>query len=129
MSSQFKRMLGERAAVLSVMDLGELSALAEQTAVAHGFTDASIMEDLMLMVTELAEAAEDFRARKPVNEMTYVEDARGNPKPCGIPSELADVVIRILHFSAKHKIDIRKAVSEKMAYNETREFKHGNKAI
>lgn len=46
-------------------------------------------------------------------------------KPCGIPSEAADVIIRILHFSGKHGIDIGGAVAEKMAYNDTRPFKHG----
>lgn len=89
-------------------------------AVEHGFNNASVLEDLMLMVTELAEAAEDYRAARPVDYM-WLEMG----KPCGFPSELADVVIRILHFCGKHKIDIEQAVKEKMAYNETRPFKHG----
>lgn len=50
-------------------------------------------------------------------------------KPCGIPSELADIVIRIMHFSHRHGIDLGKAMREKMAYNETRPFKHGMKKI
>jgi hypothetical protein len=50
-------------------------------------------------------------------------------KPCGIPSELADVIIRILHFAGKHNIDIEQAVREKMHYNETRPFKHGGKKL
>ncbi len=50
-------------------------------------------------------------------------------KPCGIPSELADVIMRILHFSGKHGIDIEKAVEEKMAYNKSRPFKHGGKTL
>lgn len=48
-------------------------------------------------------------------------------KPCGIPSELADIIIRVLHFSGKHGIDIEQAVREKMLYNETRPFMHGKK--
>lgn len=48
-------------------------------------------------------------------------------KPCGIPSELADVIIRALHFAGKHGIDIEKAVEEKMRFNATRPFKHGKK--
>jgi len=48
-------------------------------------------------------------------------------KPCGIPSEMADVVIRVLHFCGKHKIDIEQAVREKMIYNESRPMKHGKK--
>jgi hypothetical protein len=50
-------------------------------------------------------------------------------KPCGIPSELADIIIRVLHFSGKHGIDIERAVYEKMAYNRTRPFKHGGKKL
>lgn len=51
-----------------------------------------------------------------------------NPhKPCGIPSEMADVIIRVLHFCGKHGIDIEQAVREKTDYNETRPFKHGKK--
>jgi hypothetical protein len=50
-------------------------------------------------------------------------------KPCGIPSEMADEIIRVLHFCGKHKIDIDKAVREKMAYNESRPMKHGGKAL
>jgi len=50
-------------------------------------------------------------------------------KPCGIPSELADVIIRALHFSGKHSIDIGGAIGEKMNYNETRPYKHGGKTI
>lgn len=50
-------------------------------------------------------------------------------KPCGIPSEVADVIIRALHFSAKHGIDVQKAVAEKMNYNASRPFMHGGKKI
>lgn len=46
-------------------------------------------------------------------------------KPCGIPSELADVIIRVLHFCGKYGIDIEQAVREKMIYNDSRPFKHG----
>ena len=50
-------------------------------------------------------------------------------KPCGIPSELADVLIRVVHFAGKHKVDMDGAVGEKMEFNETRPYKHGGKAI
>jgi len=50
-------------------------------------------------------------------------------KPCGIRSEIADVMIRALHFAGKHGIDIEQGVREKMHYNETREHKHGDKKL
>jgi hypothetical protein len=50
-------------------------------------------------------------------------------KPVGIPSEVADIVIRCLHFSGKHGIDLHGAVVEKMTYNDSRTFMHGGKKI
>jgi hypothetical protein len=57
-------------------------------------------------------------------EQLYV-DGKPTRKFCGIPSEAADVLIRVFHFCGKHGIDIESAVAEKMAYNDTRPFKHG----
>ncbi len=51
------------------------------------------------------------------------------PKPEGLPSELADIIIRTVDFAATRGIDLDKAVAEKVAYNETREFRHGGKAL
>ena len=55
---------------------------------------------------------------------TYYED---NNKPCGIPSELADVIIRICDFCGAYNIDLDKIIEEKMEYNKNREFKHNKK--
>lgn len=57
--------------------------------------------------------------------------AKGDPgaKPEGIPSEIADVVIRCAHFCGANGIDLDAAIEEKAAYNATRGFKHGNRAI
>ena len=57
------------------------------------------------------------------------EDREHPYKPCGVPSEIADLIIRALDFSGEHGIDIERAVLEKMAYNKTRPFKHGGKAL
>lgn len=138
--------------------LNDLCAEALRIAVEHGFTDATPGEDLMLMVTELAEAMEDVRAVD-LDEVWYEEkiavldrggsqiridgepvwftrkhptmyvDGRGPFKPCGLRSELADAGIRVFHFCGKHKIDLARAVDEKMAYNASRPFKHGGKKL
>lgn len=50
-------------------------------------------------------------------------------KPAGIPSEFADVIIRVLDACAAYGIDIDKAIAEKMAYNKTRPYKHGGRVI
>jgi len=102
--------------------------------------------DIALMHSELSEALEVLRCdlgtgadwtkttysypgvnrltdKAVVQNIATGEDVRGKPE--GVPAELADTIIRILHFCGKHKIDIEAAVHEKMAYNESRPHKHG----
>lgn len=98
-------------------------------------------EQIMLMVTELAEAMEELRHGRAVTETYYsgghrLEDSMGNlngplveAKPEGIPSELADVFIRILDFAGTYGVDIASAIIEKINYNETRGYKHGGKTV
>lgn len=81
-----------------------------------------IPEKLMLIVSELAEALEDYRESK--MEMWFEV---GSKKPCGFPSELADAVIRIADLAGALGIDLESAIEEKMAYNETRPYRHGGK--
>lgn len=42
-------------------------------------------------------------------------------------SELADIILIVLAYCGEMKIDIEKAVIDKMKYNETREYKHGKR--
>lgn len=51
----------------------------------------------------------------------------GGRKPEGIAVEMADCIIRILDWCGKAGVDIDDVVERKMAYNETRPYKHGNK--
>jgi len=46
-------------------------------------------------------------------------------KPCGIPLELADAVIRIMDTCEYYGIDLEAAIMEKHQYNKTRPYKHG----
>ncbi len=117
------------------MHLNELRDQALKTAKEHGFTDATIGEDIALMHSELSEALEDHRAGRPPTAVWYVDKNgeattyQSTSKPCGIPSEMADTIIRILHFCGKHGIDIDRAIVEKMRYNESRPYKNGNKIL
>lgn len=105
---------------------------------AHGFRDhteaiyAAGDEDairdmhgnhLMLIVGELVEAHEDIRSGLPVDGMTIAASG----KPEGVASEIADVVIRCLDFADAHGIDLDGAIATKVAFNETRPYKHGRK--
>lgn len=85
------------------------------------------------MHTELSEAYEEYRNGHGYNETYYPHgpevDGKNPAKPEGIPSELADTLIRILDTCAHHEIDIDAMVREKMAYNRTRPHKNGGKII
>jgi len=90
----------------------------------HGFTEATPGEDIALMHSELSEALEDIR-----NDRWLPMLEGEKRKPVGLPSELADVAIRLFHFCGKHNIDLGAAIIEKMAYNESRPYKHGGKVL
>lgn len=85
-------------------------------------TDRSIPECLMLIVSELAEALEDFRGG---DDPQHIYDTC--TKPCGFPIELADAVIRILDLAGHLGIDLGEALVTKHAFNLTRPVRHGGK--
>ena len=121
------------------MSLNELRDRAHQNAVDHGFTGATVGEEIALMHSELSEALEEYRNGALPNQTLYIDNfceslrteerSLDKFKPCGIPSEMADVIIRVLDFCGKYNIDIDKAVLEKMKYNASRPHRHGGKKL
>lgn len=122
----------------------------------HGFRDyaESVKDDpealvrtqanaLLLIVGEAIEAHEELRRGRRANEKYYSGgfdmgtteseerkpvDRRGDlRKPEGVPSEIADVVIRCLDFADAYGFDLGEIVASKISYNVTRQFKHGKR--
>lgn len=108
------------------MTLNELRDRAHSTSRAKGWYDhddgcRNLGEMLSLIHSELSEALECWR----VNDMAPRN--RGDGKPEGFPSEIADVLIRCFDLCGYLGIDIERAVIEKMSYNQSRPYRHGNK--
>jgi NTP pyrophosphatase (non-canonical NTP hydrolase) len=116
-------------------NLNALSRECYKIAKEKGWHDQerSVGESIALMHSELSEALEDYRDGYGPN-VQYVEVVKDDEdnsifKPCGIPSELADTIIRILDFCGEYMIDIDKAVRDKMEFNRTRSHRHGGKKL
>lgn len=69
-------------------------------------------EQLMLIVSEIAEAMEGERKRLQDDKLPHRRMAE---------VELADALIRIFDYAGGHGYDLEGAFNEKMAYNATRE--------
>jgi NTP pyrophosphatase (non-canonical NTP hydrolase) len=120
--------------------INEFVKAAHGNAKSKGWWDepCSFGESIALIHSEASEALEDFRNGREVTEVWY-ENAdlktrfnapiTPNCKPCGIPSELADIVIRVMDVCGHYGIDLEAAIQEKMAYNATRPQRHGGKVL
>jgi len=123
------------------MHIEDVIVRAHATAVAKGHVGNAprpIPEHAALLHSEVSELFEAWRDGLEADQNYYklpgnpasrdMYDDEGNlGKPVGIPSEVADVVIRACQFAAEYRIDLVRAIEEKMAYNDTRPLKHGRK--
>lgn len=107
---------------------------------------------LMLIVGEVSEAHEELRrghapdeeyVSYPAPPASFVVDfpsgqdateaweqslsEQGRAKPEGVPSEIADIVIRCLDFAGEHGIDLARVIETKIAFNAGRAAMHGGK--
>lgn len=116
-----------------------LQDYAHQTALEKGWWNPpkTFGEQLVLFHSEITEALEEYRGGFQPNETYYKQrlgfaSVIGNAyedKPEGVPIELADLFIRVFDTCSNYDIDLLDAVLLKMAYNETRSHRHGDKTL
>ena len=115
------------------MELNKLRDEIHQNAVDHGWwnEERHFGSLIALMHAELSEALEEYRNKRNPTEIYYSweNSETDEPKPEGIPVELADCIIRILDYCGKEGIDIEEAIRIKHEYNKTRPYRHGGKRI
>lgn len=110
------------------MKINELVKEVGQNARDHGWWDGeerTFGELIALCHSELSEALQEYRNWGSLTETHYGD----NGKPEGIPSELADTVIRIMDMCDHYGIDLEAAIIEKHEFNKSRPYRHGNKVI
>lgn len=129
-------MSGHSHTVREVEDqIDALAAECYRVAGEHGWweEERTFGEVIALMHSELSEALEEYRDGRSKMEIHYVESQTDygavTMKPEGIAVELADVLIRIFDFCGRYNVPLGRALVEKMAYNESRPYRHGGKVM
>lgn len=123
-----------------MLNINEFVKEVGENAVSHGWWDEerSFGELIALCHSELSEALEEYRNGRKTDETYYsIRDEERDhgmnrtimSKPEGIPSELADVIIRIFDMCHHYGIDIETMLLEKHEFNKSRPYKHGGKVI
>jgi NTP pyrophosphatase (non-canonical NTP hydrolase) len=108
------------------MTIERLQQEAHRIAVEHGWweNDRNFGEMCALIHSEVSEAFEEWRSGRAFDEVYYKPNSN---KLEGISVEFADIIIRIVDFLEKHKINLTDILREKMQFNESRPYRHGGK--
>lgn len=109
------------------MNISDLQSLAYNQARLSGFhpdDDRTTFGDRIALIhSEASEALEAFR------DLGHTKPMLDGQKPVGVPSELADVVIRVADLAESYGVDLERAILDKLAFNKTRPYRHGNKRL
>lgn len=116
-------------------NLTSLASEAYRNAVIKGFHPEGESEDAFVErmcnllhseVSEIYEAWRNNQLREPCDKASKMNLLGCKPLSC-LEEELADIIIRVLDNAVHLGVDIEVAVTHKMKFNQTREFRHGNK--
>jgi hypothetical protein len=108
--------------------IAEWQGAVWSTAEEHGWHEGTldtnaVAAKLALIHSETSEALEELRNGR-------LKSWEGeNGKPEGFPVELADIVIRCLDLAGQLGFVLEDEIAKKHAYNESRPYRHGNKAL
>lgn len=115
--------------------LAEMKAEVNEYCQAKGWRKhpLSFGDKIALLHSEVSEALEAYR-NWGLEDATGIDEAgfvvkTSPPKPEGVGSEFADVLIRLLDDCAYFGIDLEAEYERKMAFNRSRPYRHGGKAL
>lgn len=114
------------------MTIAELIEQAHATALEKGWwsePERTFGDQVALCHSELSEALEEFRVHGLDREQFLYTTLDSPGKPEGIAAEFADVLVRIADTCGRYGIPLEQALAAKLAYNKTRQSRHGGKVI
>ncbi|MFA6801358.1 MAG: hypothetical protein WCR19_04555 [Acholeplasmataceae bacterium] len=109
---------------MSSLKINEFAKAVHEVAIDHGWYDEarSFGDVCALIHSEVSEAFQSYRNNEPP---LFKRDGKLE----GVLAELADVVIRILDYSAAEGYDLESVIELKHEHNINRPFKYGGKKL